>query len=201
MALFKSMVTPNGIPTTYHRLVRVELLGNVDQLRIQVGSWPTEETYISGAPAAWITNTAVPSGSLYTTVQTQLLESAEFTGATILAEADLLTEVKQRKWLAIKSAQKQQEYAGLEFEDALYKSDLESQNKIQMAVISALQDTSYSGILELVDGSTKELDSQKLVQLNQVLITQIEMLHNRAQSLRQQIDAATTVEAVNQITW
>lgn len=201
MALFKSMVTPNGIPTTYHKIVRAELLGNEDQLRIQVGSWPTEETYVSGAPAAWITNTAVSSGNLYNTIQTQLLESTEFIDSTVLAEADLLTETKQRRWLSVKGAQKQQEYSGLEFEMAVYKSDLESQNKIQMAVISALQDPGYSAVLDLVNGTTKELSSQKLIELNQALVTQVETLHTRAQSLRLQIDAATTVEAVNQITW
>lgn len=201
MALFKSMVTPNGIPTTYHRIVRAELLGNENQLRVQVGSWPTEDTYILGLPAVWITNTAVPSNNLYNTVQAQLLESSEFLNSTILAETDPLTIIKQRKWMLIKTAQKQQEYAGLEFQGDVYQSDLENQNQIQTAVILALQDPQYSSSLKLLNGSIKELDAANLIALNQALITHVETLHNRAQALRLQIDAATTVEAVEQITW
>lgn len=201
MALFKKMTSVNGVPVEYHQIIKAELLGDSDVVNVQVGSWSSEEAFISGFPAAWNTYTAVPSNNLYATIQTQLLQTQDFEQAVVLIEKEPLSVLQQRKWLQIKAAQTAQETGGFEFLGVKFDSDLASQTKIQGAALQAMQDPSFSVTWTLADNSTQQLNAQELVDLNKALIAHIEQTHNHAQELRAQISAATTSEAINQITW
>ena len=201
MALFKKITSPNGIPVEYHRIIKAELLGDSDVVTVQVGSWVSEESFVSGAPAAWNTYTGVPSGNLYAVIQTQLLQTQDFEQATILVESAPLSVLQQRKWLQIKAAQTAQESGGFEFGGVKFDSDLASQTKIQGAALQATQDPSFSRDWTLADNSTKSLTAQELIDLNKALIAHIEQTHAHAQELRALIDQATTPETLDQITW
>lgn len=201
MALFKKTTSPNGIPVEYHRIIKAELLGDSDTINVQVGSWVSEESFVSGAPAAWNTYTGVTSNNLYVILQTQLLQTQEFEQAAVLVETEPLAVLQQRKWLQIKTAQNTQEYGGFLFEGVKFDSDLASQTKIQGAALQATQDPNFSVTWTLADNSTKFLNAEQLVELNKALIAHIEQTHAHAQELRTQIYAAVTPETLDQITW
>lgn len=201
MALFKKITSPNGVPVEYHRIIKAELLSDSEVINVQVGSWASEEAFVSGFPAAWNTYTAVPSNNLYATIQTQLLQTQDFEQATLLAESSPLSVLRQRKWLQIKAAQITQETGGFTFMGSKFDSDLSSQTKIQGAALQAAQDPGVSRDWTLADNSIKQLNAEELVELNRALIAHIEQAHSHAQELRALLDAATTPDAINQITW
>ena len=201
MALFKQFTAKNGVPVNYHRILEAKLLGTENIVRLQVGSWISEESFVAGNPAVWSTYTAVPAEDLYTQLQAKLLLDPEFENSTVLQEAEPLEVLKQRKWLEIKQKQQEQEQAGFEFENHVYNSDLVSQTRIQGAVLQAVQDSAYKTTWTLKDNSSVELNSQQLQALGNALIQHVESIHNKAQSLRQLIQQAQTPQELDKIVW
>ena len=109
MSFIKQTTAPNGALTEYHKIVKVELLNNSEQLNVQVGSWPNEQTFKSGVPAIWNTYISVPSDNLYEIAQQKVVLTEEFLGAQIVAEQITKTpeELQADQWALVKSKRDQ----------------------------------------------------------------------------------------------
>lgn len=105
MSFIKQTTAPNGALTEYHKIVKVELLNNSEQLNVQVGSWPNEQTFKSGVSAIWNTYISVPSDNLYEIAQQKVLLTEEFLSAQIVAEQSTKTaeDLQADQWALIKS--------------------------------------------------------------------------------------------------
>jgi hypothetical protein len=104
MAFIKQITAPNGALTQYHKIVKVELFNNNEQLNVQVGSWPSETAFQSGTPAIWNTYITVPSDSLYEATQQKVLLTEEFLTAQIVGEQLTKTpeELQADQWALVK---------------------------------------------------------------------------------------------------
>ena len=201
MALTKQLTSGNGIPVTYHKIIKAELTGTEPVIRIQMGSWVSEQSFISGAPAVWVNYTGVASGDLYEKLQQALLLTDTYEGASIVPEADTMDALRERKWQEIKQQQLAQERGGFEYAGNRYNSDLAAQTHIQGAALQAMQDPSYTSEWTLENNSTITLTAVQLQELNQALIQHVESTHQKAQNLRQAIREAQTPEQLDKITW
>lgn len=105
-----------------------------------------------------------------------------------------LDEIKNQKWVEIKSLRDQIEFGGFEFEGRMYDSDQVSQGRVMSAAIAGVDQT-----WTLADNSTVELTATQLPQLYISLQTHIAHVHERGRVARQLIYEAETKEAVEAI--
>ena len=106
-----------------------------------------------------------------------------------------LNELKDLKWLEIKSERERKEYGGFEFEGDIYDSDQVSQGRIMGAASAGIDQT-----WTLADNTTVNLTAAQLQQLYAALQTHIASVHERGRIARQLIHEAETkdqVEAIN----
>ena len=124
-------------------------------------------------------------------------------------EWDLVNEVwvnsvendKQQKWESIKITRNDKEFGGFEFQGKIYDSDKISQQRIQGASQLAMLDNTITMDWTTKDNSFVNLTAPELIQLGVAMATHINTQHGIARQLRAQLDAATTVQEVEAISW
>lgn len=112
-----------------------------------------------------------------------------------------LSDVKASKWNEIKAARDATEYGGFVWDESTFDSDQASQQKIMGAVQLAGLDPQFSVDWTLADNSVRTLDATQMTAVGVALGQHVNAQHVKARGLRQQIEAATTKEAVEAIAW
>lgn len=105
-----------------------------------------------------------------------------------------LNEIKELKWLEIKSERDLKEYGGFEFEGNIYDSDLIPQGRILGAALANLPQE-----WTLADNTTVLLSAVQLNNLYKVMQSHITDTHVRGRIAREAINAALTKEEVNAV--
>lgn len=116
-----------------------------------------------------------------------------------------LEELKEARRAEIKQARTKAEYAGFVWDGSVFDSDVVSQGRITGAVTLALialqAQQPYEVTWTLADGSFRILSAQDLLSVGAALGTHVQTNFNKGQALQVQIDAATTKEELDLITW
>lgn len=116
-----------------------------------------------------------------------------------------LDELKQRKKNEINAERDRLETAGFLFNGVLFDSDQRSADRIQIATIAAnsslLNQTTFSVNWRDMDNNEHELDAQGMLALTKAFANHGMALHEQAKALKTQVDACTTKEEVDAITW
>lgn len=104
MAFIKQITAPNGAPTQYHKITKIELLNNNSMLNVQVASWPNEQTHNTGVPALWNWYLTAASDDLYSTTEQKILLTEEFLSAQLISEQPTKTpeELLADQWSLIR---------------------------------------------------------------------------------------------------
>jgi hypothetical protein len=112
-----------------------------------------------------------------------------------------LADFKSAQWATIKQARELAEFGGFVWDGSLFDSDAISQQRIQGLVHIANLDPSMTVGWTLADNTTRTLTSADGIAVGIALAAHVNTQHVKARALREQIDAATTPEAVQAITW
>ena len=116
-----------------------------------------------------------------------------------------LTKAKEAKRGEIKQARTQAEYAGFNWDGSAFDSDVVSQGRITGAVTLALialqAQQPYEVTWTLANRTFRTLSAQELMSVGIALGTHVQTNFNKGQALQVQIDAATTKEELDLITW
>jgi hypothetical protein len=112
-----------------------------------------------------------------------------------------LADFKSAQWAAIKHDRDKAEFGGFVWSGSRFDSDAISQQRIQGLVHIANLDPAMSVQWTLADNTTRALTSADAVQVGKELAAHVNEAHMKARTLRDRIDAATTPEAVQAITW
>lgn len=211
MPISKNFMTGNGL-STFHRVAKATL--KLEGLELEVRSYPDESKGVDAFllwqeyPKLPITALDVndPYGSLERALT--VTEGNPFFGGTYLpekVEGDL-ESLKARKWAEIKSARGAQEAAGFTVEGVgTFDSDADSRARIVGAVTAAkiAQDAGqpYTIAWTLADNSTADLDAAGIIAVGSALLAHIDAIHQRSRALREQIDAAQTLQAIAAVHW
>lgn len=105
-----------------------------------------------------------------------------------------LDEIKDQKWIEIKSERDRLEFGGFEFDGGIYDSDQVSQGRIMGAAAAGLDQ-----VWTLADNTTVELSASQLQQLYAALQAHIASVHERGRVARQLIFDAETKEQVEAV--
>lgn len=126
-------------------------------------------------------------------------------GYEIIDSSTLKLElVKRQKKSEIAAARYKEEFGGFSDNDSgiFIRTDERTRNLITMAYASAINDSSY--IIEnwkLNDGSYTSLDAQTLIYIMGKIQDFITSAFNKEKSLNDSIDAATSINDVENISW
>lgn len=113
-----------------------------------------------------------------------------------------LEEAKAAKWDQIKAKRNDAEWGGFAWDGSVFDSDPLSQSRIQGAVLLAnLSPSSFSVDWTLKDNSVRVLSASQMVGVGEALGSHVAAQHTIGRQLRQEIENATTVEAVESVTW
>ena len=112
-----------------------------------------------------------------------------------------LLDLKESQWHSIKQARALAEYAGFTWNGSVFDSDAISQNRITGAVTLAQLSPSFTIDWTLADNTVRTLNQVEMFQVGAALGTHVQTQFAKGQLLRVQIEAATTKEAIEAITW
>lgn len=112
-----------------------------------------------------------------------------------------LADLKAQQWNLIKQARSIAEHAGFTWDGSTFDSDAVSQQRITGAVTLAQMNPGFTIGWTLADNTVRVLSAADMIAIGQALGLHVATIFGQAQALRNQIEAATTKEAVEAIVW
>jgi len=112
-----------------------------------------------------------------------------------------LDDLKSAQWTQIKQARTNAEYAGFTWDGSTFDSDAISQNRITGAVTLAQLSSAFTIDWTLATNQVRTLNQSEMLQVGAALGVHVQTQFAKGQSLRVQIDAATTQAEVEAVVW
>lgn len=112
-----------------------------------------------------------------------------------------LSELKAAKKAEIAQARYEAEIAGVTINGISIKTDRESQGLITGACLQAVIDPTYTLNWKTIDGSFVELTAEDIKAIGTTVRTHVQAQFDREKTLLEQVNAATTAEELEVITW
>lgn len=112
-----------------------------------------------------------------------------------------LGRIKSDKWEEIKAARNNAELGGFEWNGSMFDSDETSQQRITIAAQIAAATPGFSVDWTLADNTIRTLSGADMAAVCVAMGLHVNAQHVIGRTLRQQIDDAQDVEAVNQVKW
>jgi len=112
-----------------------------------------------------------------------------------------INELKLQQWETIKAARTQAEYGGFTWDGSTFDSDAISQARLTGAVQLAQLNPALALDWTLASNTVRTLSAADLTAVGVALGVHVSTQFTKGQTLRAQIDAATTKEAVEAIVW
>ena len=112
-----------------------------------------------------------------------------------------LSDLQAAKWAQIKRDRDEAEFGGFTWDGSPFDSDAISQSRIQGAVQLAAMAPGFTIDWTLANNSVRNLSAADLANVGAALVMHVAAQHDKARTLRSQIEAATTVAEVDAVTW
>ena len=112
-----------------------------------------------------------------------------------------LSDLQAAKWAQIKRDRDEAEFGGFTWDGSPFDSDAISQSRIQGAVQLAAMAPGFTIDWTLANNSVRNLSAADLAAVGVALGLHVGTQHAKARVLRAQIEAATTADEVDAVTW
>jgi len=211
MPITKQLTALNGTPIGYHRVTHVHVDYETEFARLTIRSYVHEQNAIDRLPHAWTDEYTIPTASLEgALMQREDVEQALvgltdlplYGGAVITDQTGTLQAAKERAWTAVKAARSVAEEGNFVFEGGSYQADkVRINGAVQLAVLAKAGGVPFSETWTLADNTTRELDADQVITLGLALGQYVSDVFATGRALRDQINAAETIEEVQTIGW
>lgn len=195
---------PNGAFSHAHEVIRVEIAGGA--AKAIVNSFATEAA-MSAVPRLinWQDHYEIPLSAVADPDAWLIGSEGPFVGGMKLMEGTSLDVAKERRWNEIKQLRDKKEASGFPYLGKTFDSDPRSVQRI-VGVVLAAQAAAASGEDFLIDwtvadNSVAVLNAQMAIGMPVALASFAGRLHAISRGLRDQIEAAETVEDVEAVVW
>ncbi len=211
--LQKYYVAPNGVNTEFHAVGSIQYTAPDAFLTVRVLSFATLDELRDGQSPRWAQPIVMPIDA----VGAPLIDSIEqwlasdpaslyAGGAVSVLAAEDLESAKKDRQVAIKAARDRAMYAGFEFNGMRFDSDVQAQVFVLGAGMKAMfamqTGTALSIEFTLQDFDTHTLTTpEEAIGLGMAMGEHITATLDLGRELREAIDAAETIEAVQAVTW
>lgn len=211
MPIVKTVNSPNGTELTYHVVHKVETSERFDSAVIYVRGYATQVGAERSAPLAWLWQLTAPIEAI-TSLTSAFIETllvsdpgSPFFGGDILTAETDMEKAKRQKYMEIKRSRDQQEFSTFTFEGNTYDCNQISQQRIGQAAQGAMFAISvgapFTQDWTLKDNSVVTFDAQQMIGVALAMGAHVSLAHERGRMLREQLEAALTVEDVAAVTW
>lgn len=112
-----------------------------------------------------------------------------------------LSDAKSRAWDRIKLSREADECGTFTWSDNTFQCDEHSQRKLMLTMQRALIDSSLSMAWTLANNTVKTFSSADYLNIGTAMSTHINACHEKAKGLRTKINAATTQDELDAITY
>lgn len=212
MPILKPCTMPNHASAEYHLVKRLEFDFVKNAALLSVLSFPTEAAYLAGVGPLWNSPLAMPPSTcgapLLDTVEAWLLADAAspfLGGLVVLDQSASLEATKARKWAEVKVARDAALAAGFTYDGSVFDSDDKSVTRLTGAAVLAMMATSagqpYSASWTLADNSVRTLNATEMMAVGVAAGSYVQKVIDQGQALRQQLDAAATIDEVERVLW
>lgn len=205
MPLIKSILTPNGVPVSYHKIKSANYDLDSGVVALTVASWANQEAYDSGQGLAWMWHIDAEPVVLQD-LQGAITQIAPFDNSTAVPETYIdLDSLKIRKWAIIKGQRDALINGGFVWDGSTFDSDPVSQSRITGAVVlslmAAMAQVEFLKTWVLADNTTRDLSGADMQAVGVALGEFVQGLIAQGNVLRAAIDAATTAQELDAIEW
>lgn len=205
MPILKATTKPTGGSIAFHKAVSAEVNYAAGTATVQVASWPTAEAHDAGAPLDWIQPVQIPIARL-ADVDAALveLEASPFVGGALTADASGTLGVAQlRQKSSIDAELERRKGLPVAFDGAMFDADRTARENVsgwqlQLAAGASLPPGFVWRDFDNVDHAA---DTAFVNGLGAAITMRGTQLYAQAWALKAQVDAATTIEEVEAITW
>jgi hypothetical protein len=208
MPIIKAISAPNGAPVTFHKALRASVDLDAGMLHVDVGSWATEDDFLSGNQLVWSWPMQVVSSALQNLDATLVLIDP-FTAGSVVVDASTSLEAAQTRQLAVLDAAYELAIArDVPFTTAAgttktFQSDSASVAKLANCLLGwggnqAVPD----GFYWLASDDTRvTFNWADLQGLAKTMLDAGHALFEKLQDLKVQVRAATSPDAVKAVVW
>lgn len=203
------LIESKGVIAEFHVVQEMSITASFEFCTVLVLNYSNEAAYLAGSDILYRTAVQVPvtdvQGSLRAHVDTWLITSNEspFKGGAIVPDgSQTLEAAKARAWAAIKVARTAAEEGTFVFDGGVYQADVVRINgAVQLAVLAKARSAPFTEVWTLEDNTTRELDADQVIALGLALGQYVSDVFATGRALRDQINAATTIDEVQAIGW
>lgn len=206
--ILKDFTAPNGALTTVHIVKDIKVVHPYDTAMLNIFSYANEQSFLNKSDPLWSTpiNFAITDvGSVLSFAETWLIQNPDspFFGGTIIEDnSSTFTTAKVRAWARVKQSRTIAELLPFEYNGDLYDSNKEQiMGAVQLAVISQLAGQPFSIDWTLRNNTSRTLDAPGMINVGVALGQRISSIFDTGRTLRDQIEAATTVAELDAIVW
>ena len=112
-----------------------------------------------------------------------------------------LNEAKAQAWDNLKLDRDAQEFGAFVWNGWQFDADADSQARINSASQAAIIDDTFDAIWTLADNTTQALTATQLKEICKALGDHVKAAHDRGRIVRAQVEAATTIQELEAISW
>jgi hypothetical protein len=203
-----SNTASNGVTSSYHRIAGAHLSASLQNIEVEVESWPTETQAAEGMPPVSRAIYRIPisslgdSASFVEDLKAAVVGPHGFGGGSIVpAEVVDLNTAKARKRAAILARRDHEEKTST-FE-ALGETFLSDPMRITGAAAGALAAAALSvpfGVTwTLANDTSLSLDDTEMLTVGLAQLAHADAIHQHARTLLAEVDAATTISEVDAV--
>lgn len=204
MPIVKTYAKPNGAVLQYHVVTRAYVL-YPDSCMVDVCSWPDAASHDAGNAYDWTQPVQIPLARVLDPEQAIVeLAGGAFEGGTVVADVtDPLEQAKTRKKAALDDEREQRGAAPIAYADATFDADATALRNVegwQLQLARGL-DLPEGFVWRDFTNVDHPADAAFLDGLGQAITLRGTVLYQQAWTLKAAVDAATTVEEVEAVSW
>jgi hypothetical protein len=112
-----------------------------------------------------------------------------------------LDKVKAQQWVSIKSKRDEVEFGPFEYNGMIFDGDIDAQRRLNTYAAISKDDDQFIAMFILANNTRVELTAIDFINIQKTKVAQVAQAFDKAALLREQIQAATTKEQVENILW
>lgn len=211
MPLLIDTRAPNNIQVGYHRITKAEIDFDRNTAVLLVPSHVDQSSAINGMTTAWewrlnvSVSEFISEDPLMEVLERLLINDpgSPFSGGQIVPDqSNTLKAAKERAWTRVKLERSRAEGGNFTYDGGTYQADkVRITGAVQLALLAKSAGVPYSETWTLTDNTTRVLDADGVIAMGLALGTFVSGIYATGRALREQINAATTIEEADAIRW
>lgn len=203
MPYSKQLTAPNGAQLNFHKTLRFACEQPGSEIQAVIGSWPSEDVYLTGAPPVWtFYETLEAPPDVIAAIADLAHASPTLDGAVLVADRTGSLEVARvARIRELRQMRDAEINGGFVWDGSKFDSDQASQQRLLGALVAAQGGMLASVEWRLFDNSWRTLSAADLGQVYLALAQHTQAAFARFQACEEAVAAAETHEAIWAVQW